>query len=52
MQIAVASFTNEVNPRLITRPLVFNGRLNNRGLTYLVKKATGRCKSVHSSEQE
>ena len=29
----VASFTNEVNSRLATRPLVFNGRLANLGLT-------------------
>ena len=32
----VASFTKEVNPRLAKRPLVFNGRLANRGLTFLV----------------
>ena len=37
----VASFTQEVNPRLTKRPLVFNGRLANRGLTFLVKEATG-----------
>ena len=37
----VASFTKEVNPRLAKRPLVFNGRLPNRGLTSLVKGATG-----------
>ena len=36
----VASFTQEVNPRLAKRPLVFNGRLANRGLTSLVKEAT------------
>ena len=33
----VASFTKEVNSRLAKRPLVFNGRLANRGLTSLVK---------------
>ena len=37
---AVASFVKEVNPRLAKRPLVFNGRLANRGLTSLVKDAT------------
>ena len=37
----VASFTKEVNQRLAKRPLVFNGRLTNRGLTSLVKEATG-----------
>ena len=37
----VASFTKEVNPRLAKRPLVFNGLLVNRGLTSLVKEATG-----------
>ena len=36
----VASFIKEVNPRLAKRPLVFNGRLANRGLTSLVKEAT------------
>ena len=35
----VASFTEEVNPRLAKRPLVFNGRLANRWLTFLVKEA-------------
>ena len=39
--ISVASFNKEVNPRLAKRPLVFNRRLANRGLTTLVKKATG-----------
>ena len=37
----VVSFTKEVNPRLDKRPLVFNGRLVNRGLTSLVKETTG-----------
>ena len=37
----VASFTKEVNPRLAKRPLKTNGRLANRGLTSLVKEATG-----------
>ena len=35
---ALASFTNEVNSRLAKRPLVSNGRLDNRGLTSLVKE--------------
>ena len=33
----VASFTKEVNPRLVKHQLVFHGRLANRGLTSLVK---------------
>ena len=37
----VASFTEEVNPRLAKHPLVFNGHLANCGLTSLVKEATG-----------
>ena len=37
----VASFTKEVNQRLAKRPLKTNGRLANRGLTSLVKEATG-----------
>ena len=36
----VASFTEEVNPRLAKRPLKTNGRLVNHGLTSLVKEAT------------
>ena len=36
----MASFTKKVNRRLAKRPLVFNGRLANRGLTSLVKEAT------------
>ena len=39
-QTTVASLTKEVNPRFAKRPLIFNGRLNNRGLTYLIKEAT------------
>ena len=35
----VASFTKEVNQRLAKRPMDFNGRLANRGLTSLVKEA-------------
>ena len=35
----VAHFIEEVNPRLAKRPLIFNGRLANRGLTSLVKEA-------------
>ena len=38
----VAFFTKEVNPRLAKRPLVFNGRLVNRGLTFLIKEATDK----------
>ena len=38
---AVASFTKEVNQWLVKHPLVFNGHLANRGLTFLVKEATG-----------
>ena len=36
----VAFFTKEVNPRSAKRPLIFNGRLANRGLISLVKEAT------------
>ena len=36
----VASFAKKVNPRLAKHPLVFNGRLANRGLTSLVKMDT------------
>ena len=43
---AVASFTEEVNPRLAKLPLVFNGRLANCGLTSLVKEATGVQQSL------
>ena len=32
----MASFIKEVDSRLAQRPLVFNGRLANRGLTSLV----------------
>ena len=39
--LPVASFTKEVNPLLAKRPLIFNGRLANRWLTFLVKEATG-----------
>ena len=39
----VACFAKEVNPWLAKRPLVFNGRLANHGLTSLVKQATGGC---------
>ena len=34
----VASFTKEVHPRLAKRPLIFNGRLANPGVTSLVKE--------------
>ena len=37
----VATFTKEVLSRLAERPLVFNGRLADRGLTSLVKMGTG-----------
>ena len=40
LDATVASFTKEVNPRLAKRPLVFNGRLANRGLPSLVNEAT------------
>ena len=43
----VASFTKEVNSGLAKRPLVFNGRLANRGLTSLVKEATGVKFALH-----
>ena len=36
----VASFTKEVSSIFAKRPLVFNGRLANHGLTSLVKEAT------------
>ena len=39
----MASFSKEVNPRLVKGPLKTNGHLANRGLTYLVKEATGVC---------
>ena len=43
----VASLTKEVNPRLAKRPLIFNGRLVNRGLTSLVKGAIGNvCREL------
>ena len=42
LNTSVASFTQEVNPRLAKRPLKTNGRLANLGLTSLVKEATGR----------
>ena len=37
-ELPVASCTKEVNSRLAKRPLVFNGRLANRGLTSLVNR--------------
>ena len=40
LAIRLTSFTKEVNPRLAKRPLIFNERLANRGLTSLVKEAT------------
>ena len=46
---SVASFTKEVNSRLhvANGPLVFNGPLANRGLTPLVKEATGQYRYSH-----
>ena len=44
--LSVASFTKEVNSILAKRPLVFNGRLANRGLTSLVKEATGQHQAI------
>ena len=38
--IALASFTKEVTSRLAKRPLVFNWRLANHGLTFSIKGAT------------
>ena len=38
----MASFTKEVNPGLAKRPLVFNGRLADLGLTSFVKEAIVR----------
>ena len=46
----VAYFTKEVNPRLANCPLVFNGCLANRGLTSLVKEATGVHQRAISQE--
>ena len=40
-QFPVASFTEEVNPRLAKRTLVFNGRFANSRLNSLVKEAIG-----------
>ena len=37
----VAYLTKEVNSRLVKGPLIFNGSLLNRGLTSLIKEATG-----------
>ena len=39
--LPVASFTKEVNSRLVKHPLVFNGHLANLGLNSLVKEAMG-----------
>ena len=39
--LPVASLTKEANSRLAKRPLVFNGRLANRGPTSPAKEATG-----------
>ena len=45
----VASFTEEVNPRLAKRLLNTNGRLDNRELSSLVKEATCSLRSSLSS---
>ena len=45
----VISVPKEVNSRLAKRPLVSNGRLANRGLTSLVKEATGMSPVYPSS---
>ena len=37
----VTSFTTEVNSKLAEFPLVFNGRLANRGLTSLITEPSG-----------
>ena len=42
----VASFTKEVNPGLAKRPLGFNGRLANRGLTSLERGHRGQYLST------
>ena len=42
LHATVASFTMEVKPRLAKRPLVFNGRLANRGLTSLGRQTRRR----------
>ena len=42
-----ASFTKEVNRRLAKYPLIFNGHLANRWLTFFVKEATG-ANHIHS----
>ena len=44
-------FSKDVNHRLAKRPMVFNGRLGNRGLTSLVKEATGSSTAVENFEQ-
>ena len=48
---SVASLNKEDNSRLAKHPLVFNGRLANRGLTSLVNKATGIASSQDISRQ-
>ena len=40
VNIPLWSLTKEVKPRLDKRPLVFNGRLANCGLTFLLKEVT------------
>ena len=45
----ITSFTKKVNLRSAKHPLVFNGCLTNRGLTSLVKEATGHQHTAVSS---
>ena len=42
-QAQLAYFAEEVNPRLVKRPLITNGRLANRGLTSSLKEAPCVC---------
>ena len=44
MNVTVASFTKDVNPRLAKRPLKTKGRLANLELTSLLKEAPGIVK--------
>ena len=45
-------FYKEVNSRLAKRPLVFNGRLANHGLTSLVKEATDISRHIADNKVE
>ena len=46
-QLLVVSFTKEVDPQLAKRPMIVNGRLANRGLSSVIKEATG----IHLNDQ-